>query len=149
MLRKPFSQKQIHDRIADEIEHAGYSQDMIGWRLDKVKSTVNSWKNRKNPRMEKRVPDHDTLCQLADILGVDVSYLYGFTDIERMEYNDAEAVHDAAAGATDKLRRVDWFSSVRVHDSEAVRYFDGLSKRIGLRMSGVLSDRASAETDRD
>lgn len=145
MLRKPFGKKQVHDRMANEINRIGYSQDMIGWRVDKAKSTVNAWKNPK----KDTIPDYETMCTLADVLGVDVSYLYGFSDIERIEYHDTEAVHDAAAGATDKLRRVDWFSSVRVHDSEAVRYFDGLSKRIGLRMSGVLSDRASGETDRD
>lgn len=146
MLRKPFSKKQVHDRVAHEINNSMYSQDMIGWRVgNKAKSTVNAWKNPN----EDRIPDYETMCKLADVLGVDVSYLYGFTDIERIEYHDTEAVHDAVVGATDKLRRANWFSSARVPDSEAVRSLSGLSKRIRLRTWGIFQNHAAGEKDHD
>lgn len=145
MLRKPFSKKQIHDRVAHEIDNSMYSQDMIGWRVGKTKSAVNAWKNPN----EDRIPDYETMCKLADVLGVDVSYLYGFSDIERIEYNDTETVHNAAADARDKLRRANWFSSVRVPDSEAVQFFSGLSKRIRLRTWGIFQNHAAGEKDHD
>lgn len=63
----------------------GLTQEALAKRLGFVKSTISQWESG------NRVPSEDVLRQIAEIFGVSVDYLIGYSDIP----DTAERISDA------------------------------------------------------
>ena len=61
-------------RIKQVREQAGLSQDDLAQKLNITRGTIGHWEN------QRREPDIQMLCDLADALGADVDFLLGRKD---------------------------------------------------------------------
>ncbi len=69
------------------LEH-GWTQEALAKQLGFVKSTVSQWESG------DRIPSEDILRQLADVFGVSVDYLIGYSDIPDPAERISEAIAD-------------------------------------------------------
>lgn len=118
--------KDISLKISELRKGKGWEQGDLAKRLGKTQSTISNWENGRH------FPKPSEIQQMADLFGVDVSYLLGLSDKDTKQGNLIEVLHNLK-NVSDSQREE--LSSVKLELEEARKLISDLSRKLLERLS--------------